>query len=58
MRKALRIICACALVVISQTHAEKSWTCIGIAERPTIQLTPERTRFVRLELKEGGAESC
>ena len=37
-----------------QTHAEKSWTCVGIAGRPTTQLAPGRTRFVRLQLKEEG----
>jgi len=54
MKKNLRIICVCALMLAPQTHAEKSWTCIGMAERPTTQLTPGRTRFVRLELKEEG----
>ena len=54
MKKNLRIICVCALMLAPQTHAEKSWTCVGIAERPTTQLAPGRTRFVRLQLKGEG----
>lgn len=54
MKKNLRIICFCALMLAPQTHAEKSWTCVGIAGRPTTQLAPGRTRFVRLQLKEEG----